>query len=81
MGLFPVLEVPIGEENRGLGVGHWRGYLPLWVQKSFGDWTTYGGGGYWINHGNGTIDRDNWYFGYSAGSPTSWRSDWLGLQR
>jgi len=64
IGIFPFLEVPTGEENRGLGAGHWRGYFPLWVQKSSGDWTTYGGGGYWINHGNGTIDKDYWYFGW-----------------
>ena len=28
-------------QSRGLGAGHWRAYLPLWVQKkSFNDWTT-----------------------------------------
>jgi hypothetical protein len=41
-----------------------RAYLPIWAQKSFGDWTTYGGGGYWINHGGGTIDKDYWFFGW-----------------
>jgi len=25
-----------------------RGFLPLWLQKSWGRWTSYGGG-YWIN--------------------------------
>lgn len=64
VGVFPFLEVPTGDESRGLGAGHWRAYLPLWVQKSFDDWTTYGGGGYWINHGGYSIDKDYWYFGW-----------------
>jgi len=64
IGVFPFLEVPTGDRSSGLGAGHWRAYLPLWGQKSFGDWTTYGGGGYWINHGGDTIDKDYWYFGW-----------------
>lgn len=64
VGLFPFLELPTGDLARGLGSGHSRLYLPLWVQKSFGDWTTYGGGGYWFNHGGGTNDKDYWYFGW-----------------
>ncbi len=64
VGVFPFLEVPTGSESRGLGAGHVRAYLPLWLQKSFGDWTTYGGGGYWINHGGDTLDRDYWFFGW-----------------
>lgn len=64
VGVFPFLEVPTGDETLGLGAGHYRGYLPVWFQKSSGDWTTYGGGGYWINHGNGTLDKDYWFFGW-----------------
>ena len=64
VGIFPFLELPTGDQDRGLGAGHVRAYFPLWVQKSFGDWTTYGGGGYWVNHGGGTDDRDYWYFGW-----------------
>ncbi len=59
---FPLLELPTGDQRRGLGLGHVSAYFPLWVQKSFGKWTTYGGGGYWINHGNG--DRDFWFAGW-----------------
>ncbi len=51
--VFPFVEAPSGNAHRGLGAGHTREFLPLWVQKSFGDWTTYGGGGYWINPGAG----------------------------
>jgi hypothetical protein len=61
--MFPLLELPTGNEHRGLGAGHISAFLPIWVQKSFGEWTTYGGGGYWINHGNGT-DQDFWFVGW-----------------
>lgn len=41
--VFPLVQLPTGDENRGLGAGHVLAFLPIWVQKSFGDWTTYGG--------------------------------------
>lgn len=64
LGVYPLLELPTGDVDRGLGAGYVRAYFPLWIQKSFGEWTTYGGGGYWINHGDGTADRDYWFFGW-----------------
>jgi hypothetical protein len=64
VGVFPMLELPTGDQSRSLGTGHLRLYLPLWVQKSFGDWTTYGGGGYWVNQGAGTDDKNYWFFGW-----------------
>ncbi len=64
VGVFPLVELPTGDQGSGLGAGHARVYLPVWVQKSFGDWTTYGGGGYWFNHGGGTDDRDYWFVGW-----------------
>jgi hypothetical protein len=64
IGVYPLIELPTGNENAGLGAGYTRAYFPIWIQKSFGDWTTYGGGGYWINHGDGTADRDYWFFGW-----------------
>jgi hypothetical protein len=45
VGIFPFVELPSGNASRGLGVGTTWYRLPLWVQKSWGDWTTYGGGG------------------------------------
>ena len=51
IGIFPIVEVPTG--NKGLGNGHTQVFLPIWLQKSFGKWTSYGGGGYWINPGTG----------------------------
>ena len=64
VGVYPLIELPTGSESRGLGAGNVRAYFPLWIQKSFGDWTTYGGGGYWINHGDDTLNRDYWFFGW-----------------
>jgi hypothetical protein len=39
-----------------------HGLIPLWLQKSFGPWMTYGGGGYWINPGSG--NHNFWYLGW-----------------
>ena len=61
VGVFPLLEVPTGDEKKGLGTGHLQAFLPVWLQKSWGKWTTYGGGGYWIHPGHG--NRDWWYAG------------------
>jgi len=51
--LYPLLEAPVGSPSYGLGGGRTRAFLPLWAQKDWGDWTTFGGGGYWINPGPG----------------------------
>ena len=62
VGIFPLVEIPTGDARRGLGAGEWQEFLPVWLQKDWGDWTTYGGGGYWINPGPG--NRDYWFFGW-----------------
>jgi hypothetical protein len=59
IGIFPIIEIPTGDEDRGLGGGHTRVFLPLWLQRDFGKWSTYGGGGYWINPGP---DNKNYWF-------------------
>jgi hypothetical protein len=63
VGVFPLIEVPTGDSARGLGSDHVEALLPLWIQKSWGEenrkWTTYGGGGYWINPGAG---NHSWCF-------------------
>jgi len=48
IGAYPMLELPTGSANRGLGVGKVWYKLPLWIQKSWGEWTAYGGGGYQV---------------------------------
>jgi len=45
IGTFTMFEIPTGSAPRGLGVGKTWYKVPLWLQKSFGPWTTYGGGG------------------------------------
>jgi len=62
VGIFPLVELPTGDSARGLGSDHTQCFLPVWVQKSFGPWTTYGGGGYWINPGAGY--RNYWFAGW-----------------
>jgi hypothetical protein len=64
MAFYPSINVPTGNSNEGLGAGHVQTFLPLWMQKSIGPWTTFGGGGYWINPGEG---NRNWEFvGWAA---------------
>jgi len=53
VGTFPQFELPTGDASSGLGTGHLHVFIPLWLQKSFGPWTTYGGGGFWVNPGAG----------------------------
>ncbi len=53
IGVFPMAELPTGEANRGLGNGRTWFRLPLWLQKSWGPWTTYGGGGEVLNSAPG----------------------------
>lgn len=47
--IAPFIELPTGNASNQLGNGKTWYKIPLWLQKSFGDWTTYGGGGYVIN--------------------------------
>jgi hypothetical protein len=56
MAIFPLLMIPSGDANRGLGNGGVWGTLPIWAQKSWGKWTTYGGGGFAINPTSGRKD-------------------------
>lgn len=56
VGVFPMIEVPTGDSRLGLGNGQVWARLPLWIQKSSGPWTTYGGAGYEINHAPGMKD-------------------------
>ena len=62
IGIFPLVELPVGDADKGLGTGHVHAFLPIWLQESSGPWTTYGGGGLWINPGAG--NRDYWLFGW-----------------
>jgi hypothetical protein len=63
VGVFPIVEIPT-IRNSEFSNGKTKIYLPVWLQKSWGDLTTYGGAGYWINPGTG---NKNWiYAGWEA---------------
>ncbi len=59
IGAFPLIELPTGNQEKGLGSGHAQYFFPIWLQKDFNKWTAYGGGGYWINPG---ADNKNYWF-------------------
>lgn len=48
-----MVSIPSGDSKRGLGGGGSTIFLPVWIQKSLGPWTIYGGGGYTINRAPG----------------------------
>lgn len=64
IGTFPLVEVPTGSASSGLGNGSTLVFVPIWLQKSFGAWQTYGGVGVWIDLGD--RDRHWWYFGWQV---------------
>jgi hypothetical protein len=57
IGVFPIFEIPT-IRNKYFD-NNIQIYLPVWIQKSWKKWTTYGGCGYWINTGN---NNKNWLY-------------------
>ncbi len=55
IGIFPLVLVPTGSEERGLGAGTTQVLLPIWIQKSFGPWLTYGGAGLHLASGDDDV--------------------------
>ena len=53
IGIFPMAEFPTGDADRGLGNGQTWFRLPVWIQKSWDTWTTYGGAGGALNFAPG----------------------------
>ena len=64
IGTFVMIELPAGNADRGLGIGKTWYKLPLWVQKSWGPWTSYGGGGEVVYSGNVAGFRDYPFAGW-----------------
>ncbi len=58
IGTFPLIEIPT-VKNDLFSDGRTKIFIPVWIQKSWGKLTTYGGAGYWINSGPG---NKNWIF-------------------
>ena len=49
----PIVNLPTGDSNGGLGNGKTWWQLPVCLQMSWGEWTTYGSGGYVVNPADG----------------------------
>jgi hypothetical protein len=61
MTFAPLMSTPNGDADKGLGNGGSQVFLPVWIQKQWGNWLSYGGGGYWIN--NAQDAGNHWYYG------------------
>lgn len=59
---FPMVSLPTGDADKGLGNGKPQIFLPIWLQKNWGDWQSNAGGGYWINHA--VEAKNHWFFGW-----------------
>jgi hypothetical protein len=64
IGIFPMVELPTGDSRRDLGNGQTWAKFPVWVQKSWGPWSSYGGAGYTINRAPGM--RDHTFAGWQV---------------
>lgn len=62
VGIFPIVVTHSGNSDKGLGNGSTQIFLPVWLQKKWGEWQSYGGGGYWINHAADA--KNHWFFGW-----------------
>jgi hypothetical protein len=51
--VFPQIQIPAGSASRNVPTTE---LLPLWAQKSFSQWTAFGGGGLTLNPGAGNRD-------------------------
>jgi hypothetical protein len=60
--VFPQVDLPTAHGR--FGDGRVAAFLPVWAQKDFGPWSTFGGGGYDINPGPG--NRDFWLVGWGV---------------
>ena len=58
--IFPQIFIPVGSASHGVPTTE---LLPIWMQKSFGTWTTFGGGGY--THNPGSHNRDFIIYGWA----------------
>ncbi len=64
IGTFVQTEWPVGSAATGLGTRHLHILIPLWLQKSFGPWSTDLGGGFLADIDEGY--RNYWKFGWQV---------------
>jgi len=62
VGIYPILVSAGGNANKSLGNGASQIYLPVWLQKRWGDWQSNAGVGYWINHA--PVAENHWFAGW-----------------
>jgi hypothetical protein len=62
IGTFVQTEWPAGSAAEGLATPSVHVLLPLWLQKSFGPWSTDAGGGYLVDFDN--VNGDYWSMGW-----------------
>ena len=64
VGIFPLIEIPTTSRESIVGNDHLQVFLPLWIQKSWGKFTTYGGSGYLVNPGEN--NKNSVFIGWEA---------------
>lgn len=64
VGIYPMLQLPTGNERLGGGRGKAQWFLPLWMQYNKDNWTFYGGTGYRVS--NSIDSKNSWFFGGTA---------------
>lgn len=64
IGIFPLIEIPTGNATKKLGSGNVQLFFPLWLQKSWSAWTTYGGVGYLVNITSDPLN--SWFIGWEG---------------
>ena len=69
VGTFPILVLPTDAFRENGQASEMQVFLPLWIQKSWGSWKTYGGGGYWLHSGSG--NRNYWFAGWQVQNDVS----------
>jgi hypothetical protein len=60
--IYPAVNFPTGSARRGLGNSQVSYQFPLWIEKNWGEWTSYGGAGYGLNHAPGA--KNNFFGGW-----------------
>lgn len=64
IGVFPLLKIPSGNAEKNLGSGNTQLFLPGWLQKSWGPWTSYGGAGYLVDFASPS--SNSWFLGWEG---------------
>ena len=58
--IYPAVTFATGSTARGLGNGQPSYQFPVWAEKNWGTWSSYGGGGYGLNR---APDAHDYWFG------------------